>query len=150
MISSTTTYRSLARGTGIQLPAASTIRTSLHGSRTWKNFHKARVLQLALHKPIRSGKIVAAYSSLTSTGDLSHTRLRAGSPCSWRCVMARKATALNPQLQKLVAELAEKKGVGEEDVLLQAVSLLRFLDEKGAAKVTAKRADDTDIVEVAL
>ena len=58
--------------------------------------------------------------------------------------MAQK-TALNPKLDELVTDLAKQHGMSKEDVLVQSVALLKYLKDQGAVRLTAMKADDTEI-----
>lgn len=61
-----------------------------------------------------------------------------------------KKLALNDQLEQQLAALAKKKNLKREDVLLQAIGLMKYLEENDATVVVAKKADGSAAGEVAL
>jgi hypothetical protein len=51
-----------------------------------------------------------------------------------------KKIALNDELEAQIEALAKKRGVAKEDILLQAIGLMKFIDEKDADEVVVKKA----------
>jgi hypothetical protein len=60
-----------------------------------------------------------------------------------------KKVALNPELEAQIEALAKKRGVNKEDILLEAIGLMKFIDEKEADEVVVMKASD-EVGKIAL
>ena len=61
-----------------------------------------------------------------------------------------KKTALNPDLEKVLEELARKEGTSKEDILLKSVGLLKYLKDNGVKTLSGKDEAGNDTAEVHL